>query len=65
MASLFARLRAAALRRDVELQQMSPSERRFATESLEDRQADIFVEQELGGIDPNRLLEDDHPRHES
>ena len=37
---------------------MSPSERRFADESIEGHQADEFVEGHLGGGDPERLLED-------
>jgi len=41
---------------------MSPSERSFFAEGVEDRQADEFVEEHLGGIDPNRLLGDDEPR---
>jgi len=39
----------------------SPERRRFSGESLEDRQADEFVEEHLGSIDPNRLLPDDEP----
>ena len=30
-------------------------------ESFEDRQSDEFVEEHLGGIDPNRLLPDESP----
>jgi len=39
----------------------SPEGRRLSGESVEDRQADVFVEGQLGGIDPNRLLPDDEP----
>jgi len=40
---------------------MSPAERRFVEESVEDHQADAFIEEHLGGVDPNRLVEDDRP----
>ena len=38
---------------------MSPAERRFAGESVEDFQADEFVSEHLGGGDPDR----DEPPH--
>lgn len=38
---------------------MSPSERRFTHESVEDHQAEEFVKEHLGGVDPGRLLEDE------
>ena len=37
---------------------MSPSERRFVHENVEGHQADEFVEEHLGGIEPGRLLDD-------
>ena len=40
---------------------MSPAERRFIDEGVEGNQADEFVAEHLGGIDPNRLVEDDEP----
>jgi hypothetical protein len=43
---------------------MSPSERRFTHESVEDHQAEGFVAEHLGGIDPERLLDDDSPRRD-
>ena len=43
---------------------MSPAERRFVEESVDDRQADEFVGEHLGGVDPNRLLDDDAPPRE-
>jgi hypothetical protein len=58
---LIGRRRDAAARREAEEEQMSPAERRFVNESVEDHQADEFVEEHLGGIDPNRLLEEDQP----
>jgi hypothetical protein len=60
---LVGRGRAAAGEREAEREQMSPAERRFAAESAEDAQADEFVSEHLGGIEPNRLVnEDDPPR---
>jgi hypothetical protein len=56
---LTARRRAAAIRREAQEEQMSPEERRFIDEGVEGNQADEFVEEHLGGIDPNRLLDDD------
>ena len=40
---------------------MTPEERRSADESFEDRQADRFVAEHLGGIDPERLIGEDKP----
>ncbi len=48
---------AAKERADEELH-MSPSERRFAEESIEGHQADEFVQGHLGGEAPERLLGD-------
>jgi len=61
---LFGRRRDAAVRREAEEEQMSPAERRFVEESVDDRQADEFVGEHLGGVDPNRLLDDDAPPRE-
>ena len=36
---------------------MSPREREFVDESVEDRQAEGFVEEHLGGFRPERLLD--------
>jgi hypothetical protein len=52
---------AAAVDREVEREQMSPAERRFEEESVDDIQADAFVSEHLGGINPERLIEDDEP----
>ncbi len=57
------RERAAAVERETELEHMSGAERRFEEESVEDHQADSFADEHLGGINPNRLIEDDDPRH--
>ncbi len=54
----------AAVERAVEEQQMSPTERDFVEESVEDRQADIETEAHLGGIDPERLLDGETPRRD-
>jgi hypothetical protein len=43
---------------------LSAEERHVTGEPVEDLAADEFVEQQLGGIDPARLLPDDHPRHD-
>jgi hypothetical protein len=51
----------AAVKRETELEKMSPAERRFEKESVEDHQADSFVGEHLGGINPDRLLDDDEP----
>jgi len=42
----------------------SPEGRRLTAESVEDRETDEFVEGQLGGIDPNRLLPDERPPRE-
>jgi ethanolamine utilization cobalamin adenosyltransferase len=52
---LFRRLHPGAIRREAEEEQMSPAERRLVSEPAEYLQADHFVEEHLGGIDPRRL----------
>jgi len=49
---------------DARLRQMSPEERRLAEQWVEDTQADEFAEQQLGGVDPARLIDDGRPRAE-
>lgn len=39
-------------------QNMSPEERRFVEGSVEGRQSELEAEAHLGGIDPNRLLDE-------
>ena len=51
-----------AIERETEREQGNAAERGFASESIEDYQADESVEEHLGGIDPNRLTEDEPPR---
>lgn len=55
------RLGAGAARRSVEVQQMSPAERRFVGQSAEERQADAHAEEWLGGIHPEGRREDEEP----
>jgi hypothetical protein len=43
-------------------QNLSPEERRVTGESVESLTAGRFVEEQLGGIEAERLLPDDHPR---
>jgi hypothetical protein len=58
---LMGRERAEAIQHEAERERMSPAERRFTAESVEDHQADEFVDEHLGGVNPERLLEDDEP----
>jgi hypothetical protein len=55
------RSRDAALKREGEEEKMTRAEREFVEEGVKDHQADEFVAEHLGGIDPNRLLGDDEP----
>lgn len=55
--------KAVAAARGAEMQRRTPAERRFVDERFEDRQADTAAEEQLGGIDPARLLDsEDSPR---
>jgi hypothetical protein len=51
----------AALEHEVERERMTGAERRHDDESVEDRQTDLATQARLGGVDPGRLLPDDHP----
>jgi hypothetical protein len=53
----------ATVEREAEREKMSPAERRFEEESVDDIQADAFVSEHLGGTNPERLIEDDEPRN--
>ena len=55
------RERAEAIKHEAEREQMSPAERHFSEESVEDIAAERFVGEHLGGVDPERLLDDDRP----
>ena len=61
---LLGRRRAAAARREAGEEQMSKEERRFIDQRFDDYQADEFVEEHLGGIDPKRLSGEDRPPRE-
>lgn len=56
-----ARRKADVAERGAEMQRRTPAERRFVEESVEDRHADSAAQERLGGIDPERLLDDDEP----
>jgi hypothetical protein len=58
---LVGRGRHAAVEREIELEHMSPEERRFVEEDVKDHQGEEFVEEHLGGIDAERLLPDGPP----
>jgi hypothetical protein len=58
---LLGRERDRAVARESEREQMSPAERHRAEESIDDFQADEFVSERLGGIDPERLSGEDEP----
>jgi len=57
-ARLKERRRAREEERAIEEQGMSPAEREFVHESVEDHEADAESSAHLGGIDPKRLLGD-------
>lgn len=54
--------RAETIERETERERGSASERRLASESIEDYQADEFVSEHMGGIESERLAEDEPPR---
>jgi hypothetical protein len=56
---LMGRRDGAALRRAEDAQTESPAERAFAHESVDDVAADEVVEERLGGVDPERLVDDE------
>jgi hypothetical protein len=58
---IMGRGRETAIEREIEREQESPAERRFAAKSYEDYQADESAEEHLGGFNPDRLTEDDEP----
>ncbi len=61
LSRLLDRRKAEAVAHEAEREQMSPAERAFDSESFEDRQADLSTAEHLGGVDPDRLLDDDEP----
>jgi hypothetical protein len=56
---LMGRRDAGADRRSEDAQVETPSERAFAAEGVEGLAADELVEERLGGVDPNRLVDDE------
>ena len=56
---LMGRRDAAAARRAEDSQFETPAERREAAEGVEGLAADERVEESLGGVDPNRLVDDE------
>jgi hypothetical protein len=50
---------AVAVHRAENAQVESDAERRLAREDVEGRAADELVEEQLGGVDPNRLIDDE------
>jgi hypothetical protein len=56
---LMGRRDAAAAHRAEEAQVESPEERRLAGENVEGLAADELVEEQLGGVDPGRLVDDE------
>jgi hypothetical protein len=49
------------IERDKELEQMSPTERHFAEEPVEDIATDEFIGEHLGGTSPRGVLGEDEP----
>jgi len=49
----------AAIKRENEELEMSPEERKYVEEPVEDHAADEAAAEWLGGTDPDRLLEED------
>jgi hypothetical protein len=58
---LVGRGRDATAEHEAAREQMSPAERHFTGESVDDFQADEFVSEHLGGIQPERRLGEDEP----
>ena len=50
-----------AVKREAELEQMSPAERRFAEEGVENIAADELVGEQLGGRPLEDFVEEDEP----
>ena len=62
MRDLWKRITRRRVEGEAEREHMSPAERRYTAESVEDHQADEFVAEHLGGVEPDRLSEDEPPR---
>ena len=57
-ARLAGRSRDHAVAREIEREHMSPAERHRTAESIEDIQADESAAEHLGGVEPDRLLDE-------
>lgn len=55
------RIRADETERELERERGNPEERRLASEPFEDYQADNSIQEHLGGVRPESLIEDDRP----
>jgi hypothetical protein len=53
--------REAAVEHEAEREKMSPEERHFDDEKIQDLAADEAAEEHLGGFNPERLSQDDQP----
>lgn len=56
---LMARSQARAEHREEQSELESPAERRFAAEGVDGLAADEAVQERLGGVDPDRLVDDE------
>jgi hypothetical protein len=56
---LVGRSKAQAEHRAEEAELETPAERRFAAEGVDGVAADEVVEERLGGVDPNRIVDDE------
>ena len=59
---LMGRSQARAERREEQAEQESPAERRFAADGVDGLAADEVVQERLGGVDPDRLVDDEFKR---
>jgi hypothetical protein len=58
---LWNRLVRRRIEQEEELEQMSPSERRFAEQPVQDIATDEFIGEHLGGTEPRGVLGEDEP----
>jgi hypothetical protein len=61
LSGLWNRIMRRPVEREAEREHMSTGERHYTAESVEDHQADEFVEEHLGGREPD-FGEDERPR---
>ena len=62
MRGLWNRIMRRPVEREAEREHMSANERHYTAESVEDHQADEFVAEHLGGVEPDHYREDEPPR---